>query len=65
LPVVQLEAEGVRRVLNGREVKVAAGIDGLVRLCNEQGELIAIAEVDALEGTARPKVVLPADAERG
>jgi tRNA pseudouridine55 synthase len=63
--MVRLDAGGVRRVLNGREVAVEAGIEGLVRLCDQKGSLVAIAEANGFDCTAHPKVVLPADALMG
>jgi hypothetical protein len=61
LRMVQLAAEEVQRVLNGRGVAVEAGIEGLVRLCDPGGKLVAIAEVNGFDGAAHPMVVLPAN----
>jgi tRNA pseudouridine55 synthase len=68
-PVLSLNTEKVREVSNGRELilieeEKKALIDSLakvsqpyVRLCNQQGELVAIGEFQGVWGNLKPKVV--------
>jgi len=63
-PVVDLSADDVRRVRNGLPVKIsqAAWSDGeLVRIRDEQGKLIAVADFNTAEGTLHASVVIASD----
>jgi tRNA pseudouridine55 synthase len=63
-PAIDLTASDVRRVQNGRAVKVsdAKWTDGdRVRMRNEQGNLIAVAEFDEASASLRPSVVIARD----
>jgi tRNA pseudouridine55 synthase len=64
LPFVDLSSADVRRVLNGMYIQVseAAWSDGeQVRMRDEQGNLIAVAEFNAAEGALHPRVVIARD----
>jgi tRNA pseudouridine55 synthase len=61
LPSVDLSADEVRRVRNGLTVKVANAVwtDGeRVRMRDEKGKLIAVAEFNAADGSLHPRVVI-------
>jgi tRNA pseudouridine55 synthase len=61
LPSVDLSADDVRRVRNGLTVKVANAVwtDGeRVRMRDENGKLVAVAEFNAAEGSLHPRVVI-------
>jgi tRNA pseudouridine55 synthase len=63
-PAIDLIASDVRRVQNGMAVKVseAKWTNGeRVRMRDEQGNLIAVAEYDAASASLRPSVVLARD----
>lgn len=63
-PAIDLIASDVRRVQNGMAVKVseAKWTNGeLVRMRDEQGNLIAVAEYDDASASLRPSVVLARD----
>jgi tRNA pseudouridine55 synthase len=66
-PAIDLTASDVRRVQNGLAVTVSEAkwskwIDGeRVRMRDEQGHLIAVAEYDAASASLRPSVVLARD----
>ena len=63
-PVMDLSADDVRRVQNGMAVAVSEPkwIDGeRVRMRDQQGNLIAVAEYDAASASLRPGVVLARD----
>jgi tRNA pseudouridine55 synthase len=65
-PVLDLSADDVRRVQNGIAVAVSEAkikwIDGeRVRMRDQQGKLIAVAEYDAASASLRPSVVLARD----
>lgn len=64
LPAVDLDADDVRRVRNGMSVKVsqAAWSDGeRVRMRDEKGHLVAVADFNAAEGSLHPSVVIAQD----
>jgi len=64
LPAVDLNADDVRRVRNGMSVKVsqAAWSDGeRVRMRDEKGHLVAVADFNAAEGSLHPSVVIAQD----
>ena len=64
LPAVDLNADDVRRVRNGMSVKVsqAAWSDGeRVRMRDEKGHLVAVADFNAAEGSLHPSVVIARD----
>jgi tRNA pseudouridine55 synthase len=66
LPHTDLSADDARRVRNGLSVKVseAAWSDGeRVRVRDEQGNLIAIADFNAAEGSVHPRVVIARSSE--
>ncbi|HEX8089220.1 MAG TPA: tRNA pseudouridine(55) synthase TruB [Blastocatellia bacterium] len=65
LPLLILDEERARRVLNGREFSVpaqeAATVHGggrVIRLCGEKGKLIGVGEYDAARQIVKPRVVL-------
>jgi tRNA pseudouridine55 synthase len=61
LPSVDLSADEVRRVRNGLTVKVANAVwtDGeRVRMRDENGKLVAVAEFNPAEGWLHPRVVI-------
>jgi tRNA U55 pseudouridine synthase TruB len=61
LPFVDLNVDELRRVRNGMSVLVseAAWSDGeRVRMRDEQGNLIAVANYNAAEGALHPRVVI-------
>ncbi len=61
LPFVDLSAEQIKRVLNGIDVQNSDAVwsDGeQVRLRDEQGKLIAIAEYDSAAKSLHPRVVI-------
>jgi tRNA pseudouridine55 synthase len=64
LPLVQLDENAIKRVMNGREITKPSVVDwsqiadGPVRLCDESGALVAIGELDAERLTIHPRVVL-------
>jgi tRNA pseudouridine55 synthase len=67
LPLVRLDEDAVRRVLNGREVQppgevvdLSRGNQSVVRLCDEAGALIAVGDYDSRRQIIRPRVVLAA-----
>jgi tRNA pseudouridine55 synthase len=66
-PVIDLSAGDVRRVQNGMAVEVSEAkwikwIDGeRVRMRDERGNLIAVAEYDAASASLRPSVVITRD----
>ncbi len=60
-PVKDLNADEMRKVKNGiaLQVSAAAWVDGeRVRLRDEQGNLIAVADFDAAAGALQPRVVI-------
>jgi tRNA U55 pseudouridine synthase TruB len=64
LPAVDLSADDVRRVRNGLSVKVSnpAWSGGeRVRVRDEMGNLIAVADFNAAEGWLHPSVVIARD----
>jgi tRNA pseudouridine55 synthase len=66
LPSVDLNADDVRRVRNGMSVKVSQAdwSDGeRVRMRDEKGNLIAVAEFNAAEGLLHPRVVIAGSSE--
>jgi len=61
LPYVDLSGDDVRRVRNGLSVKVSQAVwnDGeRVRMRDEKGNLIAVADFNAAEGLLHPSVVI-------
>jgi len=64
LPVVRLDENAIKRVMNGREITKPSVVDWSqladepVRLCDESGALVAIGELDAERLTIHPRVVL-------
>jgi tRNA pseudouridine55 synthase len=65
LPLVRLDEDGVRRVLNGREVQLPEEEIDLsqsnqlpVRLCDKTGGLIAVGDYDLRLQIIKPRVVL-------
>jgi tRNA U55 pseudouridine synthase TruB len=66
-PVIDLSAGDVRRVQNGMAVEVSEAkwikwIDGeRVRMRDERGNLVAVAEYDAASASLRPSVVIARD----
>jgi tRNA pseudouridine55 synthase len=60
LDKLELDAIGVKKVRNGVRLEVPVGnFEGeFIRLCEENGELIAVGRVDPEEGTIRPHTVL-------
>lgn len=63
LPLVRLDEEAVRRVMNGREVEkidLNQGKLSPVRLCDETGALVAVGDYDPELGIIKPQVVLAA-----
>ena len=61
LPFVDLIAEEVRRVRNGLSIKIANAVwsDGeQVRMRDEKGELVAVAEFNTTEGSLHASVVI-------
>lgn len=64
LPFVDLSADDVRRALNGMYIQVseAAWSDGeRVRMRDEHGNLIAVANFNAAQGALHPRVVIAQD----
>ena len=67
LPLVRLDEDAVKRVMNGREVQPPGeGIDLSqsdelpVRLCDKSGELVAVGDYDSRLEIIKPRVVLAA-----
>ncbi|HKS41676.1 MAG TPA: tRNA pseudouridine(55) synthase TruB [Blastocatellia bacterium] len=67
LPLARLDEDGVRRVMNGREVQPPVeGVDLNqsdqlpVRLCDKSGELVAVGDYDSRLEVIKPRVVLAA-----
>jgi tRNA U55 pseudouridine synthase TruB len=63
-PVKDLNADEVRKVKNGIALPVSpAGWSNgeRVRMRDERGDLIAVAEFDAVAGTLHPRVVIARD----
>ncbi len=67
LPLARLDEDGVRRVLNGREVQQQVeGVDLNqgdqlpVRLCDKSGDLVAVGDYDSRLEVIKPRVVLAA-----
>ncbi len=67
LPLVRLDEDEVRRVMNGREVQPSGeGVDLNqgdqlpVRLCDKSGELVAVGDYDSRLEVIKPRVVLAA-----
>lgn len=67
LPLVRLDEDGVRRVLNGREVQPPVEEVDLiqsnqlpVRLCDKTGALVAVGDYDLRLEIIKPRVVLAA-----
>jgi tRNA pseudouridine55 synthase len=48
-PAVELNADEFEKVRNGNRIPAKAGASGQARAINEQGELVAIIEVDGDE----------------
>lgn len=68
LPALDLSADDVRRVRNGMSVKVSQAdwSDGeRVRMRDEQGNLVAVAEFNADEGSLHPSVVIASEEKYG
>jgi tRNA pseudouridine55 synthase len=68
LPIVWLDEERVKLVGNGRafllsdaEAKIAARAGVSIRLCDRDGELVAVGEYDAGLNLVRPRVVMGGD----
>jgi tRNA pseudouridine55 synthase len=63
LPAILLDDSDVYRIATGRAVEIARHEPGveLVRLCNEQGELVAVGSFEGDVDLVRPKVVLVAE----
>lgn len=64
LPAVDLSADDLRRVRNGMSVKVSQAnwSDGeRVRMRDEQGNLVAVAEFNAAESSLHPSVVIASE----
>jgi len=64
LPAVDLSADDIRRVRNGLSVKISQTTwsDGeLVRIRDEQGNLIAVADFNAAEESLHASVVIATD----
>jgi tRNA pseudouridine55 synthase len=58
LPALQVDTEAAARVMNGNAVSAGEIEAGMVRICDNFGNLLAIGEVDSAELVARPRVVL-------
>jgi tRNA pseudouridine55 synthase len=64
LPRVDVSAPAVKLLMHGRDVPKSAwdlppdGVEGLLRVCSERGDLISVAEVEEESGALRPLIVL-------
>jgi tRNA pseudouridine55 synthase len=64
LPFVDLKTDDLSRVRKGLDIRVAGAVwtDGKrVRLRDEHGRLVAVAEFNAADATLHPSVVIPAE----
>lgn len=62
LKMIELDDERVKLALNGRQISLDEShqpdsFDELVRLCDHQGNLIAVGEIDASRKVVKPRVV--------
>jgi tRNA pseudouridine55 synthase len=65
LPLLHLDDERMKRVLNGRELILSEdeseafpAINKPLRLCDDKGTLVAVGEYDGVEKTVKPRVVV-------
>lgn len=59
LPSVRLAPEGVELIAHGRPVDVSMDDDGLpVRICDQEGSLIAVGDYEAAGQLLRPRIVI-------
>src|SRR5215471_2788604 len=62
LPRVMLDEEQTKLISNGRRISVteaeSIGEEGFLRLCDQQGRLVAIGERDPIDDLVRPRVVV-------
>jgi tRNA pseudouridine55 synthase len=68
LPRLSFEGQDLIYIRQGRQIAVGCGLSGSttdrkpwVRLCDSEGNLVAVGEFDRGSGTARPRVVLAPD----